>query len=370
MLSGGMDSGSVVAISKDILDRRGDGPLPTVSANKRDDPDCAESRAIRAAVSMPGISPAMVYLDDVAETIPKLMTDFEEPFDGQMIILKTIYLDARKHGRRVVLDGAGGDVVLSPGTYVLRLIRTGHIGLAVQEILAESRFWGAASPWTDLVRCTGSAILPEFVRRALRGPRNRLRAKRCVNASLISRELAARVNIEDRFERMGQTFSGGWTGDYAVERSNAIRPNVAAGRERYGRIAAAVGAEARDPFLDRRVVDYCSRLPGRFRLKDGWPKMILRDLMADRLPDEVRWCRGKPHLGWQFNASVTREAVRRHEIGIDRMQDELKAYVDPNALSRAWYMFSRGDDPDAFHTAYILWVWLRGAANRPVAPPQ
>jgi asparagine synthase (glutamine-hydrolysing) len=317
---------------------------------------------------MPGISPAMVYLDAVADVTGQLLTDLEEPFDGEMMILKNIYLDAHKHGRRVVLDGGGGDVLLSSGTYLLRLIHNRQIGLAVREIVAESRFWGMASPLPDLFRYAGSAVLPEFVKRTLRGPKNRRRTTKCINVSLISRELAATVNIEDRFERMQQTFSGDWTGDYAVERSNAIRPHVTAGRERYARIAAALATEARDPFLDRRVVDYCSRLPGRFRLRNGWPKIILRDLMADRLPDEVRWCRGKPHLGWQFNDAVTREAVKRHELDIDRLQGDLRTYVHPDALTRAWHNFRQGGDPEPFHTAHILWVWLRGAVNRPVAP--
>jgi asparagine synthase (glutamine-hydrolysing) len=54
-LSGGMDSGSVVAIAKEILKTRGDGPLPTYSAARRlniEDPDefdCPESQAIYAA---------------------------------------------------------------------------------------------------------------------------------------------------------------------------------------------------------------------------------------------------------------------------------------------------------------------------------
>jgi asparagine synthase (glutamine-hydrolysing) len=369
MLSGGMDSGSVVAIGKDILDRRGGGPLPTISAINWGDPDCAESLAVKAAITLPGISPAMVCLDHVADSPAQLLTDIEEPFDGQMMILKGIYLAAHEHDQRVVLDGGGGDVLLSPGTYIPRLIRAGHIRLAVRESVAESLFWSMASPLPGLFRYAGSAILPALVKRTLREPKNRLRTRRIVKASLISRELAAAINIEDRFERMGQTFSAGRNDDYATERSNAIRPNVTAGRERYARIAASMATEARDPFLDRRVVDYCSRLPGRFRLKDGWPKMILRDLMADRMPDEVRWCRGKPHLGWQFNAAVTRAAVNSHEFDLQLLRKELETYVDPGALDRAWHDFRRGDDPDKFHTAYVLWVWLRDAVNRPVAQP-
>jgi hypothetical protein len=90
---------------------------------------------------MPGISPATVYLDDIPKVVGQLLTDFEEPFDGEMLILKNIYLKANEQGRRVVLDGAGGDVLLSPGTYILRLIRAGQIALAVRSQKAASGVW-------------------------------------------------------------------------------------------------------------------------------------------------------------------------------------------------------------------------------------
>ena len=62
MLSGGIDSGSVVAIAKGLLAERGEGPLATFSAARRPDSadaegiDCPETRAIHAAISMPSMT--------------------------------------------------------------------------------------------------------------------------------------------------------------------------------------------------------------------------------------------------------------------------------------------------------------------------
>jgi asparagine synthase (glutamine-hydrolysing) len=368
MLSGGMDSGSVVAVGKDILAAHGDGPLPTISAVRQDDANCEETKAIKAAISTAAISPKLVYLEDIPNAFDRLMSDNEEPFDSECMMLKAIYHAACDQGGRVVLDGAGGDLLLAEGSYIVRLIHQGQLRLAMTEIVAENRVSGGASLASEVIRNARSAFVPEAIKKILRGAKYRHNIKGCIKASLISPAFATGVGIEERFERMRQIFPGNWTPDYAIERCNAIWPNVTAGRERYARLAAAAGTEARDPFLDKRVVEYCSRLPGRFRLKNGWPKMILREIMAEKLPQEVLWTRRKPHLGGLFNGAVTKRALHSGELDIIGLENGLSGYVDRAALAKAWKTFCEGGDAAPIHTAYILSVWLKESANRPVVP--
>jgi asparagine synthetase B (glutamine-hydrolysing) len=191
-----------------------------------------------------------------------------------------------------------------------------------------------------------------------------------VKASLISPDLANSVDILRRFERMQSLSAAGWETDYSIERCNAIRPNVTAGRERYARIAASTGIESRDPFLDKRVVDFCSMLPGHLRLRDGWPKVILREVMTDTLPAEILWTRRKRHLGWLFNAAVTRQAMYLEMLDIDEIQNSLDGYVDRAALTTAWKTFREGGEADQIHTAHVLSAWLENSANRPVVSGQ
>jgi hypothetical protein len=126
--------------------------------------------------------------------------------------------------------------------------------------------------------------------------------------------------------------------------------------------------EARDPFLDKRVIDFCSRLPGHARIRNGWPKTILREVMADRLPDEVVWGRGKPHIGWTFNATATQLAVRGGTLELETLQNALAGYVDRGKLARAWENFTARTNCEPIHTANVLSLWLRENANRPVVP--
>jgi asparagine synthase (glutamine-hydrolysing) len=211
-------------------------------------------------------------------------------------------------------------------------------------------------------------MLPESLKVGLRKIRNHLQRERFFDNSLISPDFAHSVDIHGRRERLREMFPGTWTDDYSVERSQLIVPNLAGGRERYARIAAACGVEAADPFLDQRVVDYATRLPGRVLMKNGWPKMILRNLMTGRLPDEVLWCRGKPHLGWVFNQSVTTQAVKNGSLEQASLQSALQPYVEKPKLAAAWQEFRDSADTEKLHTAHVLATWLRENANRPVVP--
>ena len=142
---------------------------------------------------------------------------------------------------------------------------------------------------------------------------------------------------------------------------------MTAGRERYARIAAATGMEARDPFMDKRVLEYCSRLPGHLRLHDGWPKAVLREVSSGILPDEVVWTHRKPHVGWRFSEAVAKLALKRGELSLAGLEDALGDYVDGAALNSEWNSFSCGGDAAQIRHAYILATWLRTSARRPVS---
>jgi asparagine synthase (glutamine-hydrolysing) len=370
MLSGGMDSGSVAALAQELLEARGTGPLHTVSAARGAGEDCVETRRIHATVARLGATATTLYPDGIAARDGELAASIEEPFDGEFLFMKAIFMAAHDAGLAVLLDGGGGDVVLNEGTYIRRLIRRGQLGTALREIRDESRFWGAGSWYPELVKHLVSAATPEFVKQASRPWRQHRSATRFVSASLISADFARRVKIEERCERMYEMFPADWTADAALERIRKIRPNVSAGRERYARLARFAGIEARDPFLDLNAVRFCAQVPGHLLLHHGWPKYILREAMAGRLPDQVRWGRGKPHVGWAFSQQFLRRELGRGNLSLDRMLPSLRGYVDGAALERSWLSFQGGQDFEAVGRAYVLSLWLAQTSSRPIAAQQ
>jgi asparagine synthase (glutamine-hydrolysing) len=49
----------------------------------------------------------------------------------------------------------------------------------------------------------------------------------------------------------------------------------------------AHSVEVRPPFLDHRLAEFACSLPGRFKIKAGRVKNILKDAVADLLPSEL-----------------------------------------------------------------------------------
>lgn len=59
------------------------------------------------------------------------------------------------------------------------------------------------------------------------------------------------------------------------------------------RNSMAHSVEVRLPFLDHHLVEFIFSLPDHYKLKNGWPKYILRNVGIDYLPKEVVWRRDK-----------------------------------------------------------------------------
>ncbi len=373
MLSGGMDSGSVVAIAKDLLHDRGASDLPTYSAvcgtaEIAEESACIESQAIYATVALPRINPTLIVPEASLDDMPQMLYGYEEPFDTGFMFLKKIYAEAANQGMRVVLDGGGGDVVLGDGSYIVRLIRAGHWSRAWAEITAENRYYGDGRLATILGRYARAVMLPEFVKRSARrllGPRI---AKKKIRESLVSADLARHVNLADRFQRMRQTFENDRTGDYAMETMRSILPNMTAGKERYARLAASCATEARDPFMDKRLVEFCAHIPGHLRILQHQYKLILRQVMDGRVPKDVAWGDRKPHIGWLFNQAVKNRLLAEGRLSPQQLQSELGDWLDEDVLARSWREFQHYGYCEEINTALCLALWLEEHRQRPQSP--
>src|SRR5674536_37640 len=53
------------------------------------------------------------------------------------------------------------------------------------------------------------------------------------------------------------------------------------------RMAMANSVEGRYPFLDYRVIEFCSSLPADYKLKGLNEKYLLKKLLKNRIPDSI-----------------------------------------------------------------------------------
>jgi asparagine synthase (glutamine-hydrolysing) len=369
MLSGGMDSGSVTAIARAILAETGQGPLPTFSAVGPDPDTCVETRTIHAALTMDGLEPHLVSFADLDPLMPELEVltwDVDEPFDSGMPLIRAIYLAAHARGLKVLLDGVAGDTVLSEGRHIARLLRAGHWWTAWRETAGQRLFRGNGySVWKSLGRSARTAFTPAPLRRWVRKHplRERRRLQENLRHSLIHPDFAERVALSERLRTLdAQGDHTGLLASHASERAAAIEhPYITVGRERYDRVASAVAVEPRDPFLDRRVVAFCLSIPAGQKLRQGWPKAILRRAMAGKLPDAVRWRRGKQHLGWDFTQALMARMKERMPIDIAAKETMLTSYMQAEAvrlLGGVNSLDGNAEGVESLYEAVHLAAWL------------
>ncbi len=393
MLSGGLDSSAIVGFARSLRRTDGGAPLAALSAMTAD-PFCEESRHIRLVLGLPGLRSIAILPDEVASfrvEIGNFLASMEEPFDASMILPLVMYAAAGRNGFRAVLDGVDGDCVASHEPDLLAsLLRAGSWRAALREARGFARFYrGTYAPWSSTARLlagnAGRAFAPAIVREA----RRRIVGKRAVDEaladSIVSRDFAARIDLEGRLATLW-AHRGTPSQPSARERQarEIAHPHIAAAVERYHRVAATQGVEARHPFLDRRVVDFCLALPWDQKVHSGWSKLVLRRATAGLLPGGVRWRRGRwVRLGPKFLAAAIASSGDLVDREMSSGVTELAPYVDIGKLKATLHRYRSLGDPaaaEAIWTASALSSWLRetrskryhlcSRANGPAALPR
>jgi asparagine synthase (glutamine-hydrolysing) len=261
-----------------------------------------ETRAIHAALAMPNLDPTQICHSDLAPWAEDLIAAWkalEEPWDFHMTQPSTAYLAARRAGVTVVLDGVAGDVVLGHGSQMARHIRAGRLLRALRDARGLTAFYGMPRRDTDkqLILALRGAFMPD----ALRNLRHAWRQRRPASLpadSAVDVGFARRAGLFDSLRAFELGDRPGRL-SFAEERIwSWPRSGLNVGRERYDRVAGRFGVEPRDPYMDRRVLDFCLSLPFDQLQQDGWPKIIQRRAMAGLLPDAVRWRRGNSTWAW------------------------------------------------------------------------
>lgn len=305
MLSGGMDSGAVVALAARQRQAAGAPPLVTLSAIDAL-PDCKETACVRDTLTyVPHLAPRLVStadMDDLRETLIALTRDESDPFDGHMTMVRAVYLDAQRAGIRTVLDGVSGDTTLGTGDMIAYYANA----FRLREAWAEARFqehgwkWEGVAARPAVFRAVRRRLAPAWLRARRRRRWEEAEAVRAARESILTDAFAADVAMPERRRAFARRFSVADSWDQASQARRILHPHAIAARERYDRVAGALGIEPRDPYLDVRLLEFCLSLPIDQLHADGWPKMIQRRAMAGMLPDSVRWKLGRDHVGWRF----------------------------------------------------------------------
>jgi len=391
MLSGGLDSSTIVGFARSIRQADDGRSLTTISA-LTDDPSCEESRHIRAVLSLPGLDPIAIRPAEIGaygEEISSFVGSMEEPFDDSMMIPLLVYAAAKRRGLSAVLDGVDGDTVASHEPDILAVwLRAGEWSLALRQARGFARFHeGTYEPWSSAARLlavnAGRAFAPGPARAAMRPLRRWWGVRAALAESFLSPDCANRTGVASRLQTL-------WSyREFSPELSPRHRqaqelahPQVGAALERYHRVAASQGIETRHPLLDKRVVEFCLALPWEMKVAGGWTKRIVREAAAGYIPDAVRWRRGRwVRLGSTFLNAVIADSGDFLATELSGKMTDLAPFMEISRVRSAYSRYRRGDTETggAVWTAAVLSFWLRKQrlrlydrtvrANGPAAPP-
>jgi asparagine synthase (glutamine-hydrolysing) len=120
------------------------------------------------------------------------------------------------------------------------------------------------------------------------------------------------------------------------------------------RNSMAFSREARLPYLDYDLVDFCISLPDDMYVRNGWQKWVLREAAGNSIPEKIRWRADK--VGYAAPLDLwLRSEIR--EWGYDRVMDsnliEIPGY-DREVIGKLWNDHQQG----LANNSWALWRWI------------
>jgi asparagine synthase (glutamine-hydrolysing) len=293
-LSGGLDSSTIAA----LVQQQGSAQLDTFSI-AFSDPEFDESEHQRRMARYLGTNHQVVSVAhaDIGRVFPEVIWHAETPLmrtaPAPMFLLSRL---VHERGYKVVLTGEGADEFLA--------------GYEIFKETAVRRFW-ARQPdsqhrprllrrlYADIpgLANVNSELLSAFFRPGLEqvsSPgyshairwRNTRRATRFFSADVMQ---AAERETPDPVQSI--EYPAGFQHWAPLERAQYLESTIFLSQyllsSQGDRMAMAHSVEGRFPFLDHRVVEFCTRLPSHLKLNGLKEKFLLKKLGRELLPDDI-----------------------------------------------------------------------------------
>lgn len=382
MLSGGLDSSSITCTARELQSEMTHRALPTFSSIFPTIEKSNEHDYIKAAVGLGGLNPSFLEADKLSPlTNWKRMTWHldEALFPCNSYMMWGMYEAAKKRNVRVILDGFDGDTTVSHGlAYFQELAHGNRWWKLAKEIRPFGKNYKrqpvklfleyfnnyrvkpaiARSSALRLASRTGKALM----RRTIGEPQAASRSTFSID-NILNPDFGKRIDTVGRRREL-RLIRGG----VPTTQKGAHLQSVNSGVMQYilevvDRSASAFGIEARFPFWDKRLVEFCLALPTEQKIQNGWTRFILRNAMAGILPKSIQWRGAKTSLGHAFTASFSRYENERIKKLFQYESETVSRYIDTSALRETFTGFKTGNQATADELVYVwriltLSLWL------------
>jgi asparagine synthase (glutamine-hydrolysing) len=368
MLSGGLDSSSIVSTADELREDGDSGPLYTYSAvfDEEELSSSDEREYIDAVLEECSATPRFFRGDqrNPLGDLETILYHSESPELGNNFYLSwNVYRAAGEDGVRVLLDGTGGDQVVSYGIgYLPELAASGRwltLARGISALYKKPEY--SFNLRGLLLGRTLAPLLPTSVRKARMNIRNN--EFRDIASPTLDPEFLERTDAKERlFESIATEPTMARNRHYSQMRSS----HVVSLLERLNKTTKAFGVEPRYPFFDRRLMEFCLGTPADQIMYEGWMRYMLRNAMGGVLPHEVQWRAAKGNLAPSFWRALRENTA--DDIAEVLFADNLRIteYIDLERARSGYQEFTNGGRP-GLNTVWfpvVLESWLRSDALR------
>lgn len=357
-LSGGLDSSSITCTARNLLAQSGK-QLHTFSAIFPSLPESnlkqIDERYYMDKVKAAGNIQAHDVRADLLDPLLDYLWQEEEPIlSPNIYIHEGMYNDARQNGVRVFLDGVDGDSTISHGwRYLTKLTYTGNWYRLYKEITATAKNMGISRKLIAREYC-----LKPFLFEPIEQIKSKF-SPRLLYGDLINPTFAKQTNLSKHIQALSSE-------PLFLTAREEHRSSLATGLYSYAmeitdKATANKSIEARYPFFDRRLMEFCLAIPLEQKFRQGYPRAILRHAMKDILPPEIQWRVSKAKLGSNFRRNLLDR--QRQTIENVSHQKTITPYINMPKLNAAYNRYAinsrpqPGDDLDVFNST-LLSLWL------------
>lgn len=359
-LSGGVDSGYVVAVMKEAL-----GVVRTVTMGTADaeHDERADARAIATHLGTDHVE--FEVRPDAWALLPRLVWHFGQPF-GDAACIPTFYVaEAARRHVTVALTGDGGDESFAgyshhQGRWLGALLAMGVPQRVIGGLLR------AGAPLIDSGSASRLASAARFLRYAHRDPLVSHGSTQSFALHHLERLWSPRLRgLADRELLLAPALAAaeGFDGEHPLDAAlhhdlHFLLPFAFNVKLDVATMMSSL--EARSPFQDREVVEWAARIPASTKARPWARKHLLKRVAARRLPRELVY-RKKHGFTLPMDAWFRGPWAERARAVVFSDRARARGWFDYAYLERLWDEHRAGRARHGHRFWLLLWleVWAR-----------